>query len=169
MRAPDGHRPAGAISFTGTVYSNISLSDPQIDRAAARSALLQVGGERFLNRLPDGLETPVNDRGADFSAGERQLITFARALVRDPRILVLDEATANIDSETEWIIQRGIERLSEGRTTFMIAHRLSTIREADQIMVLERGRIVERGTHQELSKRKGHYRNLLQAAAADRF
>ena len=82
--------------------------------------------------------------GGGFSAGERQLITFARALVRDPRILVLDEATANIDSETEWIIQRGIERLSEGRTTFMIAHRLSTIREADQIMVLERGRIVER-------------------------
>ncbi len=143
--------------FTGTILSNITLHQEGIDRKRAIEALMEVGGEDFLNRLPDGIDTKVQEKGNEFSAGERQLISFARALAKDPKILVLDEATASIDSETETAIQRGIARLEQGRTTFMIAHRLSTIRHADQIIVLDHGRIAEEGSHDELIRQRGIY------------
>ncbi|NJP39600.1 ABC transporter ATP-binding protein [Oscillospiraceae bacterium HV4-5-C5C] len=143
--------------FTGTIYSNISLNDPAITREAAEAALREVGGGHLLDRLKDGIMSEVREKGNGYSAGERQLISFARALVRRPRILVLDEATANIDSETEHEIQSGIKTLSRGRTTLIIAHRLSTIKDAQQILVLNQGQIVERGTHDELIAQGGLY------------
>ncbi|MDI9498940.1 MAG: ABC transporter ATP-binding protein [Bacillota bacterium] len=149
--------------FTGTLLSNITLGDERISEAEARQALIDVGGTDFLARLPEGLQTPVREKGAAFSAGERQLISFARALARNPRILVLDEATANIDSETELAIQNGIRRLGEGRTTLIIAHRLSTIRHAHEILVLDHGRIAERGSHAELIAAGGLYRAMYEA------
>lgn len=143
--------------FTGTVLSNITLGQPQISRMRAIEALLEVGGEDFLGRLPQGIDSPVQEKGNEFSTGERQLISFARALAKDPKILVLDEATASIDSETESIIQKGITRLAEGRTTFMIAHRLSTIKNANQILVLDHGKVVEQGSHEDLIALRGLY------------
>ncbi|HHX37783.1 MAG TPA: ATP-binding cassette domain-containing protein, partial [Clostridiaceae bacterium] len=150
--------------FSGTIHSNISLDDPRISPRESEASLRQVGGSRMLERLPNGVNTLVKERGSDFSVGERQLIAFARALVRNPRILILDEATASIDSDTEALIQQGIAALSEGRTTFMIAHRLSTIREAEQILVLDQGQIVERGNHDTLMQRQGLYFDLYQAS-----
>src|SRR5690606_34311028 len=113
------------------------------------NALIEVGGDSFLARLSEGVETEVKERGNEFSAGERQLISFARALAQNPTVLILDEATSHIDTETEGIIQKGIERLSRGRTTLIIAHRLSTIRHASRIYVLDHGKIVEEGSHEE--------------------
>lgn len=152
--------------FTGTVLSNISLNQPGLTQEKALTALFEVGGEPLYQRLPDGLLSQVKEKGNEFSAGERQLISFARALAKDPKILVLDEATASIDSETEAAIQKGITRLKEGRTTFMIAHRLSTIRHADQIVVLERGRIIERGSHDELIALNGTYRHMYESQSS---
>ncbi len=146
--------------FTGTILSNITLGREKITRLRAIDALREVGGEDFLARLPQGIDTPVQEKGNEFSTGERQLISFARALAQDPKILVLDEATASIDSETESIIQKGIERLAEGRTTFMIAHRLSTIRHANQILVLDHGLVVEDGNHDQLIAQNGLYKKM---------
>lgn len=143
--------------FTGTVFSNISLNDPAISQEAAERALRELGAGPILDRLADGILTKVDEKGRAFSAGERQLISFARAMVRNPKILVLDEATASIDSETEGIIQRAIHTLAAGRTTFIIAHRLSTIRHADQIIVMDRGHIAEQGRHDELIAKEGMY------------
>lgn len=145
------------LLFSGTLYDNIALHDESISKDAAAQALKDVGGEEFLSRLPHGPDTWLYERGNSLSAGERQLISFARALVCNPGILVLDEATANIDSETEHLIQRGMQRLTKGRTTLLIAHRLSTIRHADRIFVLDHGRIVQSGTHEELIRSKGSY------------
>ena len=150
--------------FSGTVHSNIALGDPRISEKESEASLRRVGGGRMLERLPEGINTIVKERGAEFSVGERQLIAFARALVRNHRILILDEATASIDSDTEALIQQGIAALSQGRTTFMIAHRLSTIREAEQIVVLDKGRIVERGDHAKLMEQQGIYYDLYQAS-----
>ncbi len=152
--------------FTGTVLENISLKQEGIDRERALDALFEVGGEVLFSHLPDGLDTPVSEKGGEFSSGERQLLSFARALAKDPCILVLDEATASIDSETEAAIQKGITRLKEGRTTFMIAHRLSTIRHADQIVVLDHGRIIEHGSHEDLIKAEGTYWRMYQAQSS---
>lgn len=155
--------------FTGTIASNVSLGDEHIPRERIEKALEDVGATRILAHLPKGLDEPVVEKGSTLSAGERQLVSFARALAFDPAILILDEATANIDTETEALIQEALEVLKRGRTTFIIAHRLSTIRSADQILLLHRGEIVERGTHDELLAKGGRYYQMyrLQHGAAD--
>ena len=143
--------------FTGTIASNVSLDDPRISRERIERALQEVGWERLFSSLEGGIDAPVLEKGSTLSAGQRQLISFARALAFDPAILVLDEATANIDTETEVAIQEALDVVKKGRTTFIIAHRLSTIRSADLILVLDRGVIVERGTHDELMALGGRY------------
>lgn len=146
--------------FTGTIASNVSLDNEQISRERLEQALRDVGAEQILSDLPKGFDEPVVEKGSTLSAGQRQLISFARALAYDPAILILDEATANIDTETEALIQSALEVLKRGRTTFIVAHRLSTIRSADQILVLHRGEIVERGSHDELMEIDGRYRQM---------
>ncbi|MFJ7745577.1 ABC transporter ATP-binding protein [Peribacillus sp. NPDC097295] len=151
--------------FTGTIATNISLGQERITRATIEKALKDVGGDKVLQHLPLGLDEPVIEKGGTLSSGQRQLISFARALAFDPAILILDEATASIDTETESIIQKGMEVLKKGRTTFIIAHRLSTIKNADQILVLDKGRIVEQGTHEELMEQKGKYYQMYELQA----
>ena len=151
--------------FTGTIASNISMGDPTITDEMVMAALDKVGASYLLGRYQQGIHHPVVEKGNEFSSGERQLISFARALVFDPKILILDEATDPADTETEAIIQKAMEVLQKGRTTFMIAHRLSTIKEANQILVLDKGRIVERGTHQTLLQHAGIYQQMYQMQA----
>lgn len=148
--------------FTGTIASNVSLNDHKISRDTIEKALRDVGAEQLLSHLPQGFDEPVVEKGSTLSAGQRQLISFARALAYDPAILILDEATANIDTETEAIIQSALEVLKKGRTTFIIAHRLSTIRSSDQILVLHQGQIAERGNHDELMALGGRYYQMYQ-------
>ncbi|WP_456276073.1 ABC transporter ATP-binding protein [Bacillus sp. AK128] len=143
--------------FTGTIASNVNLEVDTISRETVMKALKDVGATRFIEKLPKQYDEPVLEKGSTLSAGERQLISFARALVFDPAILILDEATASIDTETEALIQEALEVLKKGRTTFIIAHRLSTIKSADQILVLDKGEIVEKGNHDELMKKGGRY------------
>ena len=149
-----------AYLFAGTIASNIGLNDPRITREQIIAALVAVGAMPFIEKLPHGIDEPVLEKGSTFSTGQRQLLSFARALVFNPAILILDEATANIDTETENLIQQALEVLKKGRTTFVIAHRLSTIRDADQILVLDRGEIVERGNHEVLMGLKGRYHQM---------
>lgn len=151
--------------FTGTIASNVSLNDPKITREKVEEALKAVGAERVLSHLEKGIDEPVIEKGSTLSSGQRQLISFARALAFDPAILILDEATSNIDTETEEIIQHAMEVLKKGRTTFIIAHRLSTIKNADRILVLERGIIKELGTHDELLDQGGIYNQMYQMQA----
>lgn len=143
--------------FTGTISSNISLDNPEISREKIVQSLRDVGAYDMFSQFQGGIDAPVIEKGSTLSAGQRQLISFARALAYDPAILILDEATASIDTETEAIIQEALDVLKKGRTTFVIAHRLSTIRSADQILVLDRGVIVERGSHDELMEHRGKY------------
>ncbi|GGE73075.1 ABC transporter ATP-binding protein [Priestia taiwanensis] len=152
--------------FSGTIASNISLDNPAISRERIEKVIKEIGADVFISKLPKGLDEPVLEKGSTLSTGERQLISFARALAFDPAILILDEATSSIDTETESIIQEALEVLKKGRTTFIIAHRLSTIRSADQILVLDRGNIVERGTHDELMARCGRYYKMYQLQQA---
>lgn len=154
--------------FTGTIASNISLNDPRITRDKIEAALTAVGGERVIQTLPNGLDEPVIEKGSTLSAGQRQLISFARALAFDPAILILDEATSNIDTETEQIIQHAMDVLKQGRTTFVIAHRLSTIKQADKILVLEAGEIVENGSHQALLALDGRYAEMYKLQAGEK-
>lgn len=148
--------------FSGTVEENISLADPRIAREAVREAATRVQASRFIDRLPEQYAAQVRERGAGFSVGEKQLLSFARALAFNPPVLILDEATSSIDTETERLIQDAIHTLITGRTSIVIAHRLSTIREADTILVFHHGEIRERGTHDELMHANGLYRRLYQ-------
>ncbi|GGA73056.1 ABC transporter ATP-binding protein [Ornithinibacillus halotolerans] len=143
--------------FSGTILSNVTMNDPKISRERAIEALKTVGADRFIDKLPKKYDERVTEGGSTYSLGERQLISFARALAFDPAILILDEATANIDTETETVIQNALEVLKKGRTTLVIAHRLSTIQQANTIFVLEHGKIIEEGNHDSLIAEKGTY------------
>ncbi|MFC5631018.1 MULTISPECIES: ABC transporter ATP-binding protein [Streptococcus] len=143
--------------FTGTIASNVSMENKGLSDEAILTSLEKVGAKDMVERLDKGIHEPVVEKGSAFSSGERQLIAFARTLITDPKILILDEATSHIDTETEEIIQRAMDVVKEGRTTFIIAHRLSTIQNADQILVLDAGQIIERGTHAELLALGGRY------------
>ncbi len=146
--------------FAGSIRDNVTLGNPDISDAKIWEAAALVGAQRFMERLPGGLDYPVMERGATLSVGQRQLISFVRALVYEPRVIVLDEATSSVDSETEEMIQSAIDKLMEGRTALVIAHRLSTIQKADRIIVLDRGEIKETGTHEELLRLGGYYAQL---------
>jgi len=148
--------------FSGTVASNIRLGQSAIDDDALRVAATAVHADGFITALPNGYASPVAERGATFSVGQKQLLSFARALAFDPRILVLDEATSSVDTETELLIRDALHTLMAGRTTIAIAHRLSTIQDMDKILVLHRGQLREAGTHQELLAKRGIYYKLYQ-------
>ncbi len=148
------------ILFPGNIASNISLDAEEISREQVTSAATTVEADRFIARLPKGYDTMVSEKGANFSRGERQLLSFARALAFEPDVLILDEATSSVDPETERTIQHSLKKLMEGRTSLIIAHRLSTILDVDQILVIRKGEIIERGTHTELILQNGYYSKL---------
>lgn len=160
LRSAIGQMQQDVFIFEGDVAYNIRLNDNDITDEQVKEAAEYVNALHFIEKLPQGYHEPVTERGATFSAGERQLLSFARTLAHNPSILVMDEATANIDTETEILIQEALEKLMDGRTTIMVAHRLSTIQHADCIMVMHKGRICERGTHRELLEQDGIYRKL---------
>lgn len=167
LRQEDLRRQIGIVLqdvflFSGSVADNISLNQGDLNREQITAIAKEVNAHTFIERLPQGYDQPVMERGSNFSTGQQQLISFARTLAANPSILVLDEATAHIDAETEDLIQKSIPRLMEGRTTIAIAHRLSTIQHCDRIIVLHRGEIVETGTHQDLLKKRGYYYRLYQ-------
>jgi ATP-binding cassette subfamily B protein len=160
LRRAIGQVQQDVFVFTGDIRSNIRLLDEEMSEEKVRRAAEAANADQFIRNLPGGYDEPVTERGATLSAGQRQLLSFARTLAYDPAILVMDEATANIDTETERLIQGALETLMEGRTTIMVAHRLSTIQHADNIIVMHKGRIRESGTHQQLLARNGIYRKL---------
>ncbi len=152
--------------FTGTIGFNITMDDTEAGRRMEEAAAM-VGADRFIRNLPGSFNEKVRERGMNLSAGERQLISFARAVAYDPEILVLDEATASVDSESERLIQEGLKGLMAGRTSIIVAHRLSTIQDADRIVVIHHGEKVEEGNHQELLAKKGLYYRLYQLQFKD--
>ena len=172
LAVPDLRRAVGVVLqepflFSGTIGDNITLGDERIDGEKVRRALELTGAQRFVSSLPGGLDEEVKERGSNLSVGERQMISFARALAFDPAVLILDEATASVDPETEQALQYAMSTLMHGRTSIVIAHRLATVRDADRILVLHKGRLVEQGTHDELlAKSDGIYRTLYTLQAA---
>ena len=146
--------------FSGSIKSNINLRDDSISDEAIIDACKYVNADSFIDKLDKGLDTEVNEGGNNFSSGQRQLLSFARTVVHKPQILILDEATANIDTETEQIIQESLLKMMNIGTMLIVAHRLSTIQHADNIICLQHGKIIEQGNHQELLKNKGYYYNL---------
>lgn len=166
IRKAIGQVQQDVFIFTGDIAGNIRLREDRITEEAVKEAAEHTNASHFIEKLPNKYNEPVSERGATFSAGQRQLLSFARTLAKDPRILILDEATANIDTETEIWIQDAIEHLMKGRTTIMVAHRLSTIQQADRIIVMHHGRIKESGTHQELLLQNGIYKKLYQLQMA---
>lgn len=167
LRAAIGQVQQDVFIFTGDIKSNISLRNESLSLEDIKRAARIVGADAFIEKLPGGYDEPVTERGSTLSAGQRQLLSFARTLAYNPTILVLDEATANIDTETESMITAALEKLMEGRTTIMVAHRLSTIQHADKIIVMHQGQIRESGTHQELLGQNGIYKKLYELQLAD--
>jgi ATP-binding cassette subfamily B protein len=153
--------------FSGTLETNVRLSTPEIDRGGVEAALREVGLAEFVSSLQQGVDTQVTERGATFSVGQRQLISFARALAHNPRFMILDEATSSVDTKTELLIRGALDRLLEGRTAIVIAHRLSTIQHANRILVFHKGRLREQGSHQELLAQRGIYYKLYQLQYKD--
>jgi ABC-type multidrug transport system fused ATPase/permease subunit len=152
--------PQEGFLFNGTIHENIAFGRPTATRAEVETAAREVGADRFIEELPGGYDEEVRERGGRLSIGQRQLIAFARALLVDPRLLILDEATSSVDIQTEAHIEEALQRLLADRTAFVVAHRLSTIRNADLIVVLEHGAVLEAGSHEELLARGGRYRAL---------
>ena len=152
--------------FSGTIMDNIRYSKQDATDEEVRAAARTVCADEFISRMDMGYETEVNERGSMLSGGEKQLISFARTLLSDPKILVLDEATSSIDAKTEALLQKGIEQLLKGRTSFIIAHRLSTIRNCDRIMYIDEKGILESGTHDELMEKRGAYYDLYTSQSA---
>lgn len=167
LRGAIGQVQQDVFIFTGDIKSNISLNNETISPDDVRRAAEIVNADPFIQKLPHGYDEPVTERGSTLSAGQRQLLSFARTLAYDPKILVLDEATANIDTETETLITQALARLMDGRTTIMVAHRLSTIQHADKIIVMHHGEIKESGTHQELLVKDGLYKKLYELQLMD--
>jgi ATP-binding cassette subfamily B protein len=165
LRRQLGIVPQEGFLFSGSVRENVAFGRPEASEEEIEAAIAAVGASDFVAALPDGLDTEVGERGIQLSAGQRQLVAFARALLAEPRILILDEATSNVDVRTEKTIERGLERLLHGRTAIVIAHRLSTIRRAGKIVVLEHGKIAEQGTHDDLIAANGPYAKLYGAWA----
>ena len=169
MKKSDLRRSLGVVLqdvnlFTGTVRENIRFGRLDATDAEIEAAAKLAGADDFIRRLPDGYETMLTGNGANLSQGQRQLISIARAAVADPPVMILDEATSSIDTRTEAIVQRGMDSLMKGRTVFVIAHRLSTVRNSDAIMVLDHGRVIERGSHDSLIAKKGRYYQLYTGA-----
>ena len=160
LRAAIGQVQQDVFLFTGDIKNNISLGNEAISLEEIKNAAHTVHTDTFIEKMTGRYDAPVTERGSTLSAGQRQLISFARTLAYRPAILVLDEATANIDTETESLITKALENLMEGRTTIMVAHRLSTIQHADKIIVMHKGQIKEQGSHQELLKQDGLYKKL---------
>ena len=149
--------------FSGTIHDNIAYGRPEASEDDILDAARAAHVDHFVHTLPDGYDTVIDEDGSHVSAGQKQLITIARAFLAAPDLLILDEATSSVDTRTEMLVQEAMANLRQGRTSFVIAHRLSTIRDADLILVMEHGDIVEQGSHSELLERKGHYEQLYQA------